>query len=97
MWRAGLGADPPRGVPGPRRRAAVRWAAGRDAAAARAQCYEARSWARGGGSLTRTNKKRKRVSWNDDVTEIPPLSESDHGAPHTLPPSRPAAPPALAS
>ena len=35
----------------------------------------------GHGASTRSSKKRKRVSWNDDVTEIPPLTEADYMKP----------------
>ncbi len=35
----------------------------------------------GHGATTRNSKKRKRVSWNDDVTEIPPLTEADYMKP----------------
>ena len=31
--------------------------------------------------VTRASKKQKRVSWNDDVTEIPPLTEADYMKP----------------
>ena len=34
-----------------------------------------------GSMVTRASKKQKRVSWNDDVTEIPPLTEADYMKP----------------
>ena len=37
--------------------------------------------AHGSMVVTRASKKQKRVSWNDDVTEIPPLTEADYMKP----------------